>query len=334
MKTILKDKITDKCAWIGAEIKDKTDWIYHLSPHMLSIIADAVKVLDEKKLVAPNFDKSDYTIEDTEFLKEIAYISDELENGYGFIVIRGLDANVYNEIQLGNIYYLIGLHMGNPVTQNARGDLIGYVENVGDKNNKMTRVYETNSYLPYHSDMSDVVGLICLRKAKQGGLSSIISSSTIYNRILEQYPEYLGYYYHPAWYDHLGEVDPSLSPIFSYFEGKLACRYLRKYIELGHERRQIKMSQVQIDALDLFDEISHDENLRLDMMLEPGDIQFCNNYCVMHSRNAFEDFEEVEKRRKLLRLWLQMPNARRLAEDFPGRNGIPKGLGMSPTQAA
>lgn len=328
MSTILKTKITDKCAWVGCEIANKTDWIYYLSPYVISLLDDALVKIADKNLVAPNFVKSDIYIDDPEFLMQIDYISNELENGYGFIVIRGLDAQKYTETQLANIYYLIGLHMGNSVTQNARGDLIGYVENIGDKTQKMTRVYETNSYLPYHSDLSDVVGLLSIRKAKEGGLSSIVSSSTVYNRILEKHPEYLGYLYHPAWYDHLGEVDPSLSPIFSYYDGKLACRYLRYYIELGHDRRQIPLSQVQIDALNIFDEISHDPDLRLDMMLEPGDIQFCNNYCVMHSRSSFEDYDEVEKRRKLLRLWLQMPNARKLAKDFPGRNGIPKGLGQ------
>lgn len=328
MNTILKSKITDKCAWVGSEIANQTDWIYQLSAHMLNVLDQALKVLEAKQLSAPEFNKYDALIEDPIFLTEIEKISDELENGYGFIVIRGLDANKYDEFQLANLYYLIGLHMGDSVTQNARGDLLGYVENVGDKNNKMTRVYETNAYLPYHADLSDVVGLLSIRKSKQGGLSSIISSSTVYNRILEKYPEYLGYYYHTAWYDHLGEVDPTLSPIFSYHEGKLACRYLRHYIELGHDRRNVPMSQVQIDALNIFDEISHDPNLRLDMMLEPGDIQFCNNYCVMHSRSSFEDDDDLSKRRKLLRLWLKMPNARKLAKDFPGRNGIPKGLGQ------
>lgn len=328
MNTILKSKITDKCAWIGSEIANQTDWIYYLSQHMLSVLDQAIGILEAKNLNAPNFEKQDALIEDAEFLAQIEYISNELENGYGFIVLRGLDATKYSEAQLANLYYLFGLHMGDSVTQNARGDLLGYVENVGDKTKKMTRVYETNDYLPYHSDLSDVVGLLSIRKAKQGGLSSIVSSSTVYNRILEQYPEYLGYFYHPAWYDHLGEVEPTLSPIFSYFEGKLACRYLRHYIQLGHQRRNITLSQVQIEALNIFDQISHDPSLRLDMMLEPGDIQFCNNYCVMHSRSSFEDDNDLTKRRKLLRLWLKMPNARRLAKDFPGRNGIPKGLGQ------
>lgn len=329
MNTILKTPITDKCAWLGKDIAQKTDWIYTMSADLLQALDDCVKQLEHKRLTAPEFSKTDISIHCADALQELAYIANELENGYGFIVLRGIDAAKYTEIQMSNIYYALGLYLGEPVTQNARGDLIGYVENIGDKNQKMTRVYETNSYLPYHSDMSDVVGLLSIRKAKQGGLSSLVSSASVYNTILEKYPEYLSYFYHTAWYDHLGEVDPSLSPIFSYYEGKLACRYLRAYIELGHERRDVPMSQVQLDALNLFDQISHDPDLKLDMMLEPGDIQFCNNYCVMHSRNAFEDYDDLAQRRKLLRLWLKMPNARKLAKDFPGRNGIPKGLGQA-----
>lgn len=327
MNTILTTAITAKSAWLGQHLNQQHDWIYQLTTHELAILDAALQEVQEKGLTAPHFNRADVVIKDAIFLNRIAQIREELENGYGFIVIRGLDATKYHEDQLANLYYIFSLYLGDPVTQNARGDLIGYVENIGDLNNKMTRVYETNAYLPYHADLSDVVGLLSLRKAKHGGLSSLVSSASVYNYILAQYPQYLAYYYHPAWYDHLGEVEPSLSPIFSYFDGKLACRYLRYYIELGHQRKNVPLSRVQQDALNIFDQISQMPELRLDMMLEPGDMQFCNNYCVMHSRSAFEDFEDLTKRRKLLRVWLKMANARSLAEDFPGRNGIPEGLG-------
>ncbi len=120
--------------------------------------------------------------------------------------------------------------------------------------------------------------------------------------MLKNHREYLGYYYHPAWVDHLGEPKPSLSPIFSEYDGKLATRYLRNDIELGHERCNTSLSQMQIETLDIFDAITHGPAMRLDMMMEPGDIQFCNNYTIPHSRTAFVDFDDVEKCRKLLRL--------------------------------
>ena len=236
-------------------------------------------------------------------------------------MIKGLDVSVYNEQDLTDIYYILGLYLGTPVIQNKERQLLGFVENVGDANDKQTRVYQTNENLPFHADLSDVVGLLSIRKAMEGGESSLVSFSAVYNTILEEYPEYLAYYYHPAYLNHLGKDGPALTPMFSYWDGKLACRYLRKYIETGHEIMNIPMSRVQIDALDIFDEISHRPEYRLDMMLEPGDIQLCNNYVVMHSRQSFEDYPEKDRRRKLVRLWLKVPNARTLAPDFPGKNG-------------
>lgn len=324
MSSILLEPIQDKCAWRGVDIRDHTDWIYTLSPQALAALEQGLEQLAARSLNAPNFSRDDLQIATPEVQAEFDRISDELENGYGFVVVRGLDADKYSEADMANMYYMMGHFMGTPVTQNTKGDLLGYVRNVGDKNDKMTRVYETNEYLPYHGDLSDVVGLLCIRKAKEGGLSSLVSTATVYNEILKNHREYLGYYYHPAWFDHMGEPEPSLSPIFAVHEGKLASRYLRSYIELGHERRNVPLSQVQIEALDIFDSITHDPSMRLDMMMEPGDIQFCNNYTILHSRTSFVDFDEVEKRRKLLRLWLKMPNARSLSRDFPGRNGIAK----------
>ena len=321
METILTSPITDKCAWKGEDIADKEDWIIRLDQHLISVLNNALKTIQAKNLQAPNFEKSDVPIDDATFLTLVNEVSEELENGYGFIVIRGLDASVYSEQDLIDIFYILGLYLGVPVVQDKGGQLLGLVENVGDVNDKQTRVYQTNENLPFHADLSDVVGLLCIRKAMKGGESSLVSFSAVYNTILEEYPQYLGYYYHPAYLNHLGKEGPGLTPMFSYWEGKLACRYLRKYIETGHELMNVPLSRVQIEALDVFDEISHRPEYRLDMMLEHGDIQLCNNYVVMHSRQSFEDYPEADKRRKLVRLWLKMANARTLAPDFPGKNG-------------
>ena len=113
-----------------------------------------------------------------------------------------------------------------------------------------------------------------------------------------------------------------MSPIFSFHDGKLSCRYLRQYIELGYEQMGIPLSPIEKEALDLFDEIMMSPDMRIDMMMEPGDIQFANNYTVLHSRTSFEDYDDLDLRRKKLRLWLKMENARTLAPDFPGRNGF------------
>lgn len=322
MSLILKQAITGPEAWKGIDMAKDTSWMHPLTADVIATLDAALAHVKAKGLTFPNFEREDFPI--GHWAQQLELYSDELENGRGFLVLRGLPVERYSEEDIRIIYYGIGLHMGVPVRQNPKGDLLGVVMNVGDVTNKTTRVYETNLYLPYHSDPSDVVGLLCLRKAKHGGLSSLVSVATIYNEILQNHPEYLGLYYRTWYFSHLCEDLPSLSPIFSHHQGKLSCRYLRQFIELGHEIRQLPLSQVEIEALDLFDEIMHREDFRLSMMLEPGDLQFANNYAVLHSRNGFEDHGVHELNRKMLRLWVKMPNARTLAPEFPGRNGFPE----------
>ncbi|WP_313055545.1 TauD/TfdA family dioxygenase [Pseudomonas lopnurensis] len=320
MKPLLTRKIEAPCAWRGEDLAHDQSWIHHLSPKTLAALDKALAQVCEKGLKAPNFTREDFPV--PALAEEIRGFAEALENGRGFLLLRGLPADRYSEEEMAIIYYGLGLHMGQPVTQNPRAELLGIVTAVGDPGQKTTRVYETNSYLPYHTDLSDVVGLLSIRKAREGGLSSLVSAATVYNEILEKNPHYLALLYRPLYFAHLGDDLPVPSPVFSYHEGKLSCRYLRAYIELGHELSNVRLSEVEIEALDLIDSIIHDPAVRLDMMLEPGDMQFANNYAVMHSRTRFEDYDEPERKRRLLRLWLKMPNARTLAPEFPGRNGF------------
>lgn len=321
MSTILTDKIMGPAAWKGDELVNDASWKHQLTQADIEEIDRALVTIKANNIRFPKFTKRDFPLPGV--AQKLQAFSTELENGRGFLLLRGLPVERYSDEEISVIYYAIGMHLGTPVGQNPPGDLLGTVMNVGDLNDKNTRVYETNAYLPYHTDPSDVVGLLCLRKAKLGGLSSLVSAASIYNELLENHREYLGIYFRPFFYAHLGSNTPALSPLFSYHKGKLSCRYLRQYIELGHETMEHPLSKVEIEALDVFDEIMHREDFRVDMMLEPGDLQFANNYAVLHSRNNFEDFDAPERRRKMLRLWLKMPNARALADEFPGRNGFP-----------
>ena len=322
MGTILTKKIEGPAAWTGKELTQDDSWIYFLSEKTIASLEYALNEVLKKGLKAPDFTKEDFPIQNLS--DEINYFLDELENGRGFLLIRGLPIERYTDEEASIIYYGLGLHMGMPVAQNPKGEMLGHVKAVGDANNKNTRVYQTNNLLPYHTDLSDVVGLLSLRKAKTGGLSSLVSAISAYNEIIEKHPELLGLFYRKYFFAHLGEEVPTLSPIFSYHKDKLSCRYLRGYIELGQEQSGMELSKVEVEAFDLLDSILRDENIRIDMMMEPGDIQFANNYSVLHSRTDFEDYEDPERKRHLLRLWLKMPNARELAPEFPGRNGFPR----------
>ena len=321
MSLVRMQPIMGPAVWKGADFEHDDRWIHRLSADEVAEIDAGLAILRAKGLSFPAFVKDDFPLPRLAGL--LKGVSDELENGRGFKLLRGLPIERYSDEDIRNLYYGMGLHMGQPVCQNPRGELLGPVQNVGDIHDKNTRVYETNLFLPYHSDPSDVVGLLCVRKARRGGLSSLVSVASIYNELLARYPHFMGLYYRPMYFAHLCEPQPSLSPIFSYHEGKLSCRYLRQYTELGHEIRGWPLSRVELEALDAFDQVMHEPSMKIAMMLEPGDIQFANNYAVLHSRTDFEDVEDEAQRRFMWRLWLKMPNARALAPEFPGRNGFP-----------
>lgn len=321
MRNILEHIIAGPAAWIGAELDEQQLWFHEFCSDEIAALDGALARVKQAGKTFPNFTKDDFQI--PELVVLLSELSEELENGRGFAVMRGLPVERYTEEEIHILYYGMGLIMGIPVRQNPRGELLGTVMNVGDLTDKSTRVYETNAYLPYHTDPSDVVGLLCLRQAKSGGLSSLVSVASVYNQLLTDHPDTLETLYQPWYYAHLGEDLPTPSPLFSYHQGKLAFRYLRQYIELGHEMMNAPLTHKQIHALDVLDHVTAQQHLRLSMMMQPGDIQWANNYAVMHSRTEFEDFDEPGRRRKKLRLWLKMPNARALAPDFPGRNGFP-----------
>ena len=322
MGMVLTQQITGPAAWTGRSLEGDGSWSHRLSDAALASLDAALRSVQARGLAFPDLVRDDFPV-DPALAAELARHADELESGRGFLLLRGLPVARYAPAELDTLYYGLGLHLGTPVRQNPKGELLAVVAAVGDPKDKATRVYQTNSYLPYHGDLSDVVGLLSVRQAKAGGVSSLVSVAAVYNAMLERHPEYLGLLYRPWWFAHLGEPEPTASPIFSIHDGKLSCRYLRQYIELGHELRGAPLSRVEREALDAFDAILLDPSIRLDMMLEPSDIQFANNYAVLHSRTGFEDFDDPERRRRLLRLWLKMPNARTLAPDFPGRNGFP-----------
>jgi len=232
MTSIRTEPITGPAAWQGADFDGDSRWIHHLEPEEISGLDAGLAALQARGLAYPAFGRDDFPI--GPLGARLPALARELEDGRGFMLLRGLPVERYGDTQIYALYYAIGLHLGTPVRQNPRGDLLGEVMNVGDPSNKQTRVYETNLYLPYHSDPSDVVGLLCLRRAVEGGLSSLVSVATLYNQILAKYPHSMGLYYRCWYFAHLCEPQPSLSSFFSLHQGKLSCRYLLQYMEFGH----------------------------------------------------------------------------------------------------
>jgi hypothetical protein len=235
----------------------------------------------------------------------------ELDGGRGFILVRGFPADKYSQEEAAFAYWLIGLQMGQPVPQNRRGDLLGHVRDDGaDPNQTGIRLYRTRVKLDFHTDGADIIGLLCLQTAKSGGLSRIASSITVFNEILRQRPDLVPVLFQNFYWDRKadaldGEPPYFAFPICRFDQGRLGMLYIGWYIRNAQRFPEVpRLTTAQRDALDLIDSIANDESFHLDMNFERGDMQFLKNAVILHARTAYEDWEQPESKRHLLRLWL------------------------------
>ena len=236
--------------------------------------------------------------------------------------MRGLPVGAYTKDDLRLLYWGIGTHLGTAVSQSKDGDLLGDVRNFGvDINSAEGRGYKSNQRLSFHTDSADVVGLMVLRMAKCGGLSKIASSVAVHNEIARTRPDLLAALYEPFPWSWQGQEPPGesgwyLQPLFSRFDGKFACRSSACTSRTASASTTRRASRRQIAAMDLIDAIAWREDVHLSMHFEPGDIQLLCNHTALHSRTAFEDYPEEDRRRHLLRMWLAVPNSRTLSPRF------------------
>ena len=244
-----------------------------------------------------------------------------LLDGPGFFMLRGLPVERWTIREAAIAFWGVGAHMGRACSQNGKGHVLGHVKNLGlDYNDPMARGYQTAARLPFHTDSSDIVGLLCWRPSKSGGLSSIVSSTTVYNEALQRRPDLMATLTRPFYRTRWGEVPEGKMPwaevpVFMPHEGRIISHYVRSAIRKGQLLPGAPpLTEAQTEALDLVDAIANEAGVHLDMDFQPGDMQFVCNHAIWHSRTAFEDYAEPDRRRHLLRLWLACPDGPALPE--------------------
>lgn len=320
------DWVNHPSAWYGKDLRHDTSWLVQLSAEDRAEIAAAVKGVKARGLSLAQVGRSSFLL--PKLGEKLERYLEEIRTGRGFVVVRGLNAADYADDDVGLIFWGLGAYLGTPVTQNPRGDLLGNVYDHGRRYGELdVRGYETNAHLPFHSDGCDLVGLLCLRKAKSGGLSSIVSSITLHNEILRQHPEYLAPLYSGFHYIRReaalteAAVTPHRVPVFGAKDGYISCRLIRNQINAACVKTGVPLAPLVREALDFLDSLAHDRDIHLDMDLQVGDMQLCNNYTILHSRTGFEDYPEPERRRHMIRLWLTFRERRPLADGFAPHNG-------------
>ena len=318
--------ITGPDAWRADEMRERGDWVHVLSNTELAEIDAAVETVDTGNRTIAGIGREDFEL--PTFGPVLDAIREELLRGRGFALIRGLPVERYSVRGRAIAYWGIGTWLGQAVSQNAMGHLLGHVIDLGRTNDDYrARTYQTRDRQFFHADSCDVVGLLCIRKAKKGGLSAIVSSVTLYNEMLARSPELTAELFRPIHFDRRGEVPQGQPPwyempVFNWYEGKLSTHYVRRYIQSIRRLPDVPpLTERQIAAFDLLDEIAEDPGVQLRMDFEPGDMQFLNNPQILHDRTAFEDESDPAERRHLLRLWLCPPDGRPLPPAYAGRWG-------------
>lgn len=253
---------------------------------------------------------------------------DRLLHGEGFVLVRGLPVNTWSKPLLATAFYGLGCHLGNPRPQNRSGHLLGHVIDMGlDSSDPNVRLYQTHERQSFHTDSCDVVGLLCLQPAREGGDSALVSSNTLYNEMRAQAPALAAALFDPIATDRRGETPPGMKPffeipVFNWHEGLMSSIYQRQYIDSAQRFAQaMRLTAVHQEALDLFDALANDPELHIMMRLQAGDMQFVHNHNMLHDRTAFVDWNEPSRRRHLLRLWLSSPQGRVLPDVFAQRYG-------------
>jgi len=304
--------VTDATAWKGADMARDPGWIVTLNERQLDELKSAADACIGRGLREIDVKPADFAM--TTMAAELKTWAHELAHGRGFLLVRGL-TKAWSDAQIRTAFWGMGLYLGSPISQNSYGDMLGEVFDEGVKmGSGKVRGYRTNQHLYFHTDRCDIVGLLCQRPAKSGGLSSIVSSTRVYNEIAQAHPEYLGPLLNG--YIHLnveegGDLSTYRVPVFSGQDGVLSARILRNSVEAAIKMGRAQYTELETAALASLDACANRADLRLDMMLERGDIQLINNYTIMHARTEFEDFEEPHLRRRMVRLWLTAHGERR-----------------------
>jgi hypothetical protein len=302
-----------QAVWYGPQIDYRAEGTHMLSPGEIAEIRAALAhLLSLGDLDFPDITPKTFPL--PTLGPFFAGLGCELLQGRGFLLLRGLPRERYSLDDLGRIYYGLGVHLGWPVAQSYQGELLGNVIDVSDVE-AQARGYHAGGGQRMHSDNCDVVTLMCVRAARAGGISRIVSAAAVHNRLLETRPDLLEALY-GEWVFRRMELDAQYGTgpltkrvvIFSRDSGQLTCNVSGSYPYRAVKAGDWVMTPAQIEALSEMARIAASPAIYLDMSIGEGDIQFLNNRTILHGRTDYQDTPEIATRRHMLRLWLQMPS--------------------------
>ncbi|MEV0470884.1 TauD/TfdA family dioxygenase [Streptomyces prunicolor] len=293
--------------WRGDEVSGRHDWRIRLgAAHRVELRA-AVAAVESRGLELVDFAHEEFPLPT---LGPILHsLVGELMNGRGFVLLEDAPVAGLSERQCEILALGLGRHVGRTAPQ-MEGKHAQHVRDLGvDPSGSTSRSYQHSGRLDYHADPNDVVALLCVRPAKSGGLSCIVSSVAVHNEIVRTRPDLAEVLYQPWWRDRRSGDGPDSfyqSPVYTVnTAGRLRTSYGPDYMRSALRGAHVPpFSPAQHEAMELLNRLNNDRRFMLAMDLRAGDMQFLNNHVTLHSRTKYVDHPEPDRRRDLIRLWL------------------------------
>ena len=307
MKKILNEILTDSnLAWGKNLENNKQKFLVQLNPE---IIEELIKRRNELNKI----DENELPLLKNDILK---IRKEKLLDGVGFFIIDGVCLKNFSINEKNSIFILVSKILGELLIQNIRQEKVVVIKDIGKSMKTGGRYHETKEGGSHHTDspqwknVPDWLGLFCVQNAKKGGTNLFLSACTIHNMILKENKNLLNSLYEKFHFDKRGEFKDGepptvFEPIFEYKEGRLRFRYLRNYIDAGQDIQNQPLSKSQKEALSLLDDSMCDENIILRYDLKPGDMVFSDNHWIVHGRTGFEDYDDENLKRQMLRTWVK-----------------------------
>jgi hypothetical protein len=311
---MLTHPITGPRAWRAVTIDERRSWNYPLSQRCLTALDETIHQLRSHPRTIAELQVPDTPC--AACVPDLQPARATLETGRGFVILEGLAGLPYSLVEQQVVYWLVGQLLGQPVVQNVQGTLLYDVRDTGQDVRYGARFSVTNAGTGYHTDNSfgehvvDYVGLLCLRTARSGGENKLVSVYSLHNALLSDHCAVLPTLYEPFLFERRGGLRPGDAatvpfPILRWNGDELLCRYLRYWIEAGHDKAAQPLTDAQQRALAVLEHVLTDPELAVELTLRPGDMFFINNRWLLHNRSAFEDHPEPERKRHYVRLWLE-----------------------------
>jgi hypothetical protein len=319
------EPVVDPAGWPPDALGDIESFSYRLTDRDADELVAGTAAFRRRGVPIEEVGRDNFPLDG--FASVLADVRRELVEGRGIVMLRDFPLDRLDREGQAIAYLGLGSHLGTPMSQNKHGHILGHVKDLGgDYADPQTRGYTTRAEMRFHTDACDYVGLLCLRSAKSGGASRVASSVTVYNRMLRRRPD-LAEALCGDWYrSRSGEMNPGDEPwiksaIFCFHQGYFSALGLGAAVDKAYRLPGVPpMTPAQKEAVALYREVV--EECAADMEFEPGDIQFLNNFVTLHTRRAYEDWPEPERKRHLLRLWLSDPASRALPKNIrEGRTG-------------